>query len=101
MKTTEEIYQSLLASFAQRAGFTPEADCDLAVRLYAAAAELISRRLALLRQAQRDATDPLRRAALERRIAALRPLLRECRQLQRLTAHYYDRSYCRDQRYRI
>ena len=38
---------------------------------------------------------------LERRIAALRPLLRECRQLQRLTAHYYDRSYCRDQRYRI
>ena len=40
MKTTEEIYQALLAAFAQRAGFTPEADCDLAVRLYAAAAEL-------------------------------------------------------------
>ena len=40
MKTTEEIYQSLLAAFAQRAWFTPEADCDLAVRLYAAAAEL-------------------------------------------------------------
>ena len=40
MKTTEEIYQALLAAFAQRAGFTPEADCDLSVRLYAAAAEL-------------------------------------------------------------
>ena len=40
MKTTEEIYQALLAAFAQRAGFTPEEDCDLAVRLYAAAAEL-------------------------------------------------------------
>ena len=40
MKTTEEIYQTLLAAFAQRAGFTPEADSDLAVRLYAAAAEL-------------------------------------------------------------
>ena len=40
MKTTEEIYEGLLAAFAQRAGFTPEADCDLAVRLYAAAAEL-------------------------------------------------------------
>ena len=40
MKTTEEIYQTLLAAFAQRAGFTPEADCDLAVRLYAAAAQL-------------------------------------------------------------
>ena len=36
----EVIYQTLLAAFAQRAGFTPEADCDLAVRLYAAAAEL-------------------------------------------------------------
>ena len=40
MKTTEEIYQTLLAAFAQRTGFTPEEDCDLAVRLYAAAAEL-------------------------------------------------------------
>ena len=29
MKTTEEIYQTLLAAFAQRAGLTPEADCDL------------------------------------------------------------------------
>ena len=38
MKTTEEIYQALLAAFAQRAGFTPEEDCDLAVRLYAVAA---------------------------------------------------------------
>ena len=42
MKTTEEIYEGLLAAFAQRAGFTPEADCDLSVRLYAAAAELQS-----------------------------------------------------------
>ena len=40
MKTTEEIYESLLQAFAQRAGFTPEADCDLAVRLYASAAQL-------------------------------------------------------------
>ena len=40
MKTTEEIYEAMLAAFAQRAGFAPEADCDLAVRLYAAAAEL-------------------------------------------------------------
>ena len=40
MKTTEEIYESMLEAVAQRAGFTPAADCDLAVRLYAAAAEL-------------------------------------------------------------
>ena len=40
MKTVDEIYQELLASFALRAGFTPDHSCDLAVRLYAAAAQL-------------------------------------------------------------
>ena len=40
MRTIETIYESLLAGFAERAGFTPEAGCDLAVRLWAAAAEL-------------------------------------------------------------
>ena len=40
MKNIEEIYQELLTAFAERAGFTPEAGCDLAVRLWAAAAQL-------------------------------------------------------------
>ena len=40
MRSIETIYEKLLADFAQRAGFTPEAGCDLAVRLWAAAAEL-------------------------------------------------------------
>ena len=40
MRTTEEIYQALLADFAQRAGMTPEEGCDLSVRLWAAAAQL-------------------------------------------------------------
>lgn len=40
MRSIEEIYEQLLADFGQRAGFTPEAGCDLAVRLWAAAAEL-------------------------------------------------------------
>lgn len=40
MRTIEEIYQALLASFAEKAGFQPEEGCDLAVRLYAAAAQL-------------------------------------------------------------
>ena len=40
LRTIETIYESLLAGFAERAGFTPEAGCDLAVRLWAAAAEL-------------------------------------------------------------
>lgn len=40
MKTVEEIYQELLAAFAERAGFSPDDSCDLAVRLYAVAAQL-------------------------------------------------------------
>ena len=42
MKNIEEIYQDLLAAFAERAGFVPEEGCDLAVRLWAAAAQLQS-----------------------------------------------------------
>ena len=37
MRSIEEIYEKLLADFGERAGFTPEAGCDLAVRLWAAA----------------------------------------------------------------
>ena len=40
MRTTEEIYQALLAGFRQRTGVAPENGCDLAVRLWAAAAQL-------------------------------------------------------------
>ena len=40
MNTIEEIYQQLLEAFALRAGFVPEDSCDLAVRLYAAAAQI-------------------------------------------------------------
>jgi len=40
LKTIEEIYQELLTAFAQRAGFAPEENCDLSVRLWAAAGQL-------------------------------------------------------------
>lgn len=40
MKTIEEIYQSLLNAYARRTGAALAEDCDLAVRLYAAAAQL-------------------------------------------------------------
>ena len=40
MRSVEEIYQALLETFAQRAGFEPETGCDLAVRLWATAAQL-------------------------------------------------------------
>ena len=40
MKDIETIYQDLLSAFRERAGFTPADGCDLAVRLYAAAAQI-------------------------------------------------------------
>ncbi|WP_298033658.1 baseplate J/gp47 family protein [uncultured Dysosmobacter sp.] len=40
MRSIEEIYQTMLGAFAERAGFLPETGCDLAVRLWAAAAEI-------------------------------------------------------------
>ena len=40
MRSMEEIYQALLTSFSERSGFVPAEGCDLAVRLYAAAAQI-------------------------------------------------------------
>lgn len=42
MKTCEEIYQEMLALFTEKTGFSMDASADLAVRLYAAAAQLES-----------------------------------------------------------
>lgn len=49
---------------------------------YAYSAELLSRRLAQLRQEEREARDESQRFSLHRRILDLEPLLRQCRQLQ-------------------
>ena len=40
MRSVDEIYQEMLAKLAERCGFQPEETCDLAVRLYAAAAQI-------------------------------------------------------------
>ena len=40
MRNIEEIYQELLSAFAERAGFVPETGCDLAVRMWAVAAQI-------------------------------------------------------------
>ena len=44
---------------------------------------------------------PAGRAALRRREMELTPLLTQCRSLWRLTAHYYDRSYHKDERFTL
>ena len=70
-------------------------------REYAASAELIARRLCTLRQMYRQSPDAVERQQLQRRISELRPLLRQCREVQKLTAHYYDRSFRRDAKYTL
>ena len=42
MKTTKELYEAMLEGVKSRSGFSPDDSCDLAVRLYAAAAQLES-----------------------------------------------------------
>ena len=40
LRTLEEIYQEMLDTFAQQSGYRPHSACDLAARLYAAAAQV-------------------------------------------------------------
>ena len=54
-----------------------------------------------LRQAARELKDEEDRRLLRRRITELTPLLQETRELAALTAHYYDRSYHRHERYTL
>ena len=58
-------------------------------------------RMAQLRADAKEQTDPAAAQALRQRIAELTPLLREMRELAVLTAHYYDRSYHKHERYTL
>ena len=67
--------------------------------LYADSAAAIRCRIRELREAIQAHEDPEEAQRLQRRIAELTPLLRETRELAKLTAHYYDRSFYRNDRY--
>ena len=68
---------------------------------YEESARLLRERLKLLRQQLRQTRDPEQRWQLKRRIAELTPLLTEMNELAELTAHYYDRGYWRNEKYRV
>jgi len=68
---------------------------------YAHSAHLLRMRIRTLRQMERTAEDEETRKRLHRRIADLQPMLTQCRQLQLLTAHYYERSFHRNERYTL
>ena len=60
--------------------------------LYEDSARRIQTRMEELRLHLRTTDDPDSAQRLRRRLTELQPMLRQCRQLAQLTAHYYDRS---------
>ena len=73
---------------------------ELSERYYASA-EALNGRMVQLRAQLRRETDPAASSRLRSRLAELDPLLREARALAELTAHYYDRSYRKHEKYTL
>ena len=68
---------------------------------YRNSAAAIHGRIAELRARERAQAAPEEAGRLRRRINELTPLWREARELAVLTAHYYDRSYHKDEKYTL
>ena len=68
---------------------------------YEASAAMLRARIRELRQAIRLETDPEARFRLRRRVAELSPMLTQMNQLAELTARYYERGYCRNEKYTL
>ena len=68
---------------------------------YQDSAEALRLRLCELRAERRRCRTPRQAKAMDRRIRTLTPLLRQCRELAELTGNYYERSYCRNEKYRV
>ena len=69
--------------------------------LYDTSAAAIHFRIRELRAAIRTETNPATARELRLRLETLTPLWREMRELAVLTAHYYDRSYHKHERYTL
>lgn len=74
--------------------------CELSLG-YLLAAEQLRHNLRTLRRELRCCQDPCRRAVLRHQIARLARILTQCRELAELTAHYYERSYFRSEKYTL
>ena len=68
---------------------------------YQHTAAALHERIKELRTLERSQTDPNEMLRLRRRINELVPLWQEARDLADLTAHYYDRSYHKDEYYTL
>ena len=68
---------------------------------YERSAQLLRVRISELRRRKKMTQDAQELFWLERRMAALAPMLRQMNELADLTEHYYERSYWRDEKYRL
>lgn len=68
---------------------------------YEESAQLLRKRLSLLRHMLQEAEDPEEIFHIRRRIAELTPMLTQMNELAELTAHYYDRGYYRSEKYTL
>lgn len=66
-----------------------------------AQARVLGSRIQALRQEKQAAQTEEERAELEERIQALYPIVRDMRDLADHMEHYYDRGYCRNEKYTI
>jgi len=68
---------------------------------YEASAQLLRKRLRLLRQLLAEAEDPEEIWHLKRRIGELTPMLTQMNELAELTARYYERGYYRNEKFTL
>ena len=68
---------------------------------YEQSAELLHQRVQELQQAEKRTTDSCERLCIQKRLAALTPMLREMRELSALSRHYYEGSYQKNENYSI
>ena len=73
---------------------------ELAVS-YRQSAQKLALRIAQLRRERALAEDPQVRRALELRIETLTAMYRETRDIAVVCERYYERSYCRNAKYKI
>ncbi len=70
-------------------------------KTYRQAAQPLRARLKQLRTELAQAEDPEQIWHLKRRIAELTPMLTQMNELAELTEHYYEKGYCRSEKYTL
>ena len=66
---------------------------------YLLSAALVRDKMRLLRACLKTAETPEARASLRHQLSLLSPILTQCYELAELTAHYYERSFYRNEKY--